>query len=277
MELISNFSLYLRKPEQNLPNSDYWSKAGSIQRSFQRRLEVDSKHFSLYIEEWIKSRRNPDTLWRVVLTGILRCLTNSWVTSDCSCRTLWRNIKQHWATFLVDFKPITDEPNSYPQGITSREQCLHWLLLKFQKAAPTLLNQGFAHKVLEHMVQTGSDAFLFSDLKMLFVCLRIRRVRVLHFRVPLLEEGLEDTAEMVSLHSNEPIADYARQVLIIRPIASKLIPLMKFPDEYQPDVSSRFKEFQIYRMKEYDDACSSDGEKPIDVEKAAEKRAIRGQ
>ncbi|KAK2950900.1 hypothetical protein BLNAU_14202 [Blattamonas nauphoetae] len=167
---------------------------------------------------------------------------------------------------------------SFLQSMTSRDQCLHWILLKFHKAATTLLEQGIAHKLLTHMDRTESDSFLFSDLKILFVCLRMRRVRVLHFHHPLLEEGLEDAAEMVTFHNNEPIADYAKQVLILRPIASKLVPLMVFPDEYQPAVKALFKRFDCYYPdNEYDEACSAEAKTPIDVESAAENRAINGQ
>ncbi|KAK2940463.1 hypothetical protein BLNAU_24635 [Blattamonas nauphoetae] len=85
----------------------------------------------------------------------------------------------------------------------------------------------------------------------------------------------EDAAEMVSFHNNETIADYAKEILILRPIGSKLIPLMKFRSEYWPNVSRRFKEFRSIKMNSDDDGCSSDAEYPIDVEKAAEKRARR--
>ncbi|KAK2955105.1 hypothetical protein BLNAU_10036 [Blattamonas nauphoetae] len=98
---------------------------------------------------------------------------------------------------MIDFEPIPLNPKLYYQGINSREQCLHWILVKFHKATTTLLKQDIAHKLLAHLDQTKSDSFLFSDLKILFVCLRMRRVRVLHFHHPLLEEGLEDATEMV--------------------------------------------------------------------------------
>ncbi|KAK2955039.1 hypothetical protein BLNAU_9970 [Blattamonas nauphoetae] len=215
--------------------------------------------------------------WRSVLTAVLQCLTNTWVTSDHRCRKLWKNIKPHWVTFVIDFEPLPVTPKQYYQGMETREQCLHWILVKFHKAATTLLKQGIAPKLLSHMDQTESDSFLFSDLKILFVCLRMRRVRVLHFHHPLLEEGLEDAAEMVSFHNNEPIADYAKKVLIHRPIASKLIPLIKFRREYWPNVSRRFTEFYSKGNSEDDDGCSSEAENPIDVEKAAEKRARRAR
>ncbi|KAK2958588.1 putative Ribosomal RNA small subunit methyltransferase [Blattamonas nauphoetae] len=268
---------FLIEPEQYVENSDLWEDSGSVQYYIQRQLEKDSEHFSSYIEEWIKSRNNSDTIWQGVLTAVLQCLTNSWVTSDHRCRTLWRNIKPHWATFVVDFKPIIVVSNLYLQGYPSREQCLHWILVKFHKAATTLLEQGIVHKLLVHMDQAESDTSIFSDLKMLFVCLRMSRVRVLHFHVPMLENGLEDMAEMVSFINHDSLSDYARQVLILRPIAAKLIPLMKFSREYRPNVSRRFKEFHSNRRYKSCDACSSDATIPIDVEKTAEKRAIRGQ
>ncbi|KAK2945364.1 hypothetical protein BLNAU_19693 [Blattamonas nauphoetae] len=106
----------------------------------------------------------------------------------------------------------------------------------------------------------------------------MRCVRVERFYTPLLEEGLEDTSEMISQHNNERIADYTRQVLIIRPIGAKLIPVMEFSREYQPVVKDRFKQFICYHRKNIsDDACSSDSEHSIDVEKAAEKGEIGGQ
>ncbi|KAK2948831.1 hypothetical protein BLNAU_16174 [Blattamonas nauphoetae] len=268
---------YINEPEQFAENSDYWYDSGAVQDCIQRRLEKDSERFSSYIEEWNKNRHNPDTIWKGVLTAVLQCLTNSWATSDQRFRRLWKNIKPHWVTFVIDFDPFHLNPKSYNQGITTREQCLHWVLVKFQKAATTLLKQGIAPKLLTHLNQTESDSLLFSDLKILFVCLRMRRVRVLHFHHPLLEEGLEDAAEMVSHHNNAPIADYAKKVLIIRPITAKSIPLMKFSREYRPNVSRRFKDFSNGRRYDGYDACSSEAETPIDVEKEAEKRAIHGQ
>ncbi|KAK2955093.1 hypothetical protein BLNAU_10024 [Blattamonas nauphoetae] len=276
-EFMMSIDPYINEPEQYAVKYYMWSNAGYVQDDLQHKLEKDSEEFSSYIEEWSKSRNNPDTIWRGVLTAILQCLTNSWVTSDHRCRRLWRNIKAHWATFVVDFEPFPVTPKSDLQGINSREQCLHWILVKFHKAANTLLKQDIAPKLLAHLDQTKSDNFLFSDLKILFVCLRMRRVRVLHFHHPLLEEGLEDAAEMVSFHNSDPIADYAKKVLILRPIAAKLIPLIKFRREYRPNVSRRFKEFRSNGENNYDDACSSDDEIPIDVEKEAEKRVIHGQ
>ncbi|KAK2940592.1 hypothetical protein BLNAU_24506 [Blattamonas nauphoetae] len=266
---------YINAPEQYTESYEYAYLAGSVQTSTLSQLEKASARFSSYIEEWIKSRNNPDMFWKGVLTAILQCLTNSWAISDLSYRRIWKNIKPHWSTFVIDFEPFPMKPKSYRQGINSREQCLHWILVKFHKAATTLLKQGVAPKLLTHMDQTESDHFLFSDLKILFVCLRMRRVRVLHFHHPFLEEGLEDAAEMVSFHNNETIADYAKEILILRPIGSKLIPLMKFRSEYWPNVSRRFKEFRSIKMNSDDDGCSSDAEYPIDVEKAAEKRARR--
>ncbi|KAK2955026.1 hypothetical protein BLNAU_9957 [Blattamonas nauphoetae] len=276
-EFMMSIQQYIHEPEQYTQEQDFWSSPGHVQSSSQLQLEEDSEAFSSYIEEWSKSRNNPDMFWRGVLTAILQCLTNTWVTSDHRFRKLWRNIKPHWATFVIEFEPFPVTPKQYYQGINSREQCLHWILVKFRKTATTLLKQGIAHKLLAHLDQTESDFFLFSDLKILFVCLRMRRVRVLRFHHPFLEEGLEDAAEIISFHNEEPIADYAKKVLIVRPIAAQLIPLLKFRREYRPDVSRRFREFERYSTSDYNDALSSDDEIPIDVEKAEEKRAIRGQ
>ncbi|KAK2947368.1 hypothetical protein BLNAU_17688 [Blattamonas nauphoetae] len=277
-EFMVSIRRYLHEPEQYTERADLWDYSGSVPYFSQQQLEKDSERFSSYIVEWTKDRENPNTIWRGVLTAIFQCLTNSWVTSDHRFRKLWRNIRPHWATFVIDFNPIVLTPTHYDQGISSREQCLHWILVKFHKAATTLLEQGIAPKLLVHLDRTESDNFISSDLKILFVCLRMRRVRVLHFHHPLLEEGLEDAAEMVSFHNNAPIADYAQHVLILRPIGSKLIPLMKFHREYRPNVSRLFTEFHPSRRDEDDDyALTSDDETPIDVEKAAEKRAIRGQ
>ncbi|KAK2955209.1 hypothetical protein BLNAU_9761 [Blattamonas nauphoetae] len=126
------------------------------------------------------------------------------------------------------------KPKQCCQSINLREQRLHWILVKFHKATTTLLKQGIAHKQLAHLDQTKSDSFLFSDLKILFVCLRMRCVRVLRFHHPLLEEGLEDAAEMASFHNINPIAFYALQILVLRPIAVKLIPLIKLESFSEP-------------------------------------------
>ncbi|KAK2961342.1 hypothetical protein BLNAU_3788 [Blattamonas nauphoetae] len=91
----------------------------------------------------------------------------SWVVSDFRCRQLWLNVLPHWTTLIVDFEPIPMRRKSYLEGITTRQQCLHWLLRNFDEAAITLLNQGFARKLLVHMNQTESNIYLLFDVKML--------------------------------------------------------------------------------------------------------------
>ncbi|KAK2946835.1 hypothetical protein BLNAU_18213 [Blattamonas nauphoetae] len=175
-EFMISVDPYINEPEQYTESYEGAYLASEVQSSARYQLEKDSKRFSTYIDEWNKSRNNPDTIWQGVLTAMLKCLTSSWAISDHCCRKLWKNIKPHWATFVIEFKPFPMKSKSY-QGISSREQCLHWILVKFHKAATTLLEQSIAHKLLAHIDRTESDRFLFSDLKILFVCLRMRRVR----------------------------------------------------------------------------------------------------
>ncbi|KAK2941413.1 hypothetical protein BLNAU_23681 [Blattamonas nauphoetae] len=226
-------------------------------------------------------RQNPQTIWQDVLNAVYYCLTSNWVTSDHRRPTLWKHIQPHWAEFVIDFEPTVPHPNPYIGDNASREQCLNWLLMNFDKASTFLNEQGFVHKLLVHMDTTNSDHLLFSDLKMMFVCLRMHPERIKSFKSPMLENGLEDMAEMVSCHHNEQTATFTHHVLITRPIGPSADILMKFFVEYNTMLSQHFPQFFKYyndtvssRMNHgvdpgvdpADDMCSSDSRDPNEDE-----------
>ncbi|KAK2939902.1 hypothetical protein BLNAU_25187 [Blattamonas nauphoetae] len=156
---------------------------------------------------------------------------------------MWRNITPHWTSLIIDIVPILLDSHYLSQDSVKRGQSLHWLLMKFPIAAETLLKQGFARRLLEQINHPISLGNLTSALDMFFVCLHLRPVRFDCFYKPLLEAGIEDTSERILQHNNEWIANYAGSVLITHSIGSHFIPVMEFPNAYQPVVGPVFKLF----------------------------------
>ncbi|KAK2960717.1 hypothetical protein BLNAU_4372 [Blattamonas nauphoetae] len=274
---VVNVRKFLVEPVQYDPNDRCSSQSGEVQLRTRRHLTRESSRFPQYIEEWLKGRTSPLISWHTVIVAMFKCLTNGWAVSDQRFIILWNKIKPYWATLITSIEPIQTNLGEQSEDRSTRHQCLHWLLLKMEDAADTLLQQGFAHKLLQHLVWTESDTFVTSDLHMLFICLRVRRVRANRFLVPLLEEGMEDLTEMTMKHSNKEIAKITQQGFIDHPLSPKLIPLVRFPQSCQPVVSDKFPNFHTNCSEGETLICSDEERTPIDVEKKAEERAIKGR
>ncbi|KAK2950542.1 hypothetical protein BLNAU_14536 [Blattamonas nauphoetae] len=273
---LVNVRKFLVEPIQYDYNQENDQQSGQVQLRTRRHLMRESRFFPQYIEEWMKDIPSTRLFWHAVITAMFKCLTNSWAVSDQRFIILWKKIKPYWATLITSIEPTPIDLGQRSELYSSRQQCLHWLFIKMEDTADTLLQQGFVHKLLKHLVWTESDTFVTSDLDMLFICIRVRRVRVNRFFVPILEEGMEDLTEMNMKHSNTEIAKIAQQDFIDRPLNPKLIPLAYFPQSSQPDVADTFTNF----FKNQDECeslyCSSEERTPIDVEKEAEERTLKG-